>query len=226
MIKARVAFLKGRLFSSQSGLFENFLDYSDWRDKSRPSKKSHFCFVRVNRLMITLIGAGFLSRLFPPEANMGRWGDFYIFFFKNTHFWAYFRLNFCLKRVFNDYKKCADMPPRPVPRPRAPTSPLLRHCLNLFKFAQISPRFCPNLIKLRLHIQLLRHCCTVQYRIKTKSFTLHQYCCASALDIFWNSVILSFIRHSRLPTFSHDSRLYTLQLIYVLTQANVLRFNT
>jgi len=32
-------------FSSQSGLFENFLDCSDWLDKSRPSKKATF----VNR---------------------------------------------------------------------------------------------------------------------------------------------------------------------------------
>jgi len=39
MIKTKVAFLEGRLFSSQSGLFENFLHLSDWLDKSRPSKK-------------------------------------------------------------------------------------------------------------------------------------------------------------------------------------------
>jgi len=38
MIKTKVAFLEGRLFSSQSGLFENFSDCSDWLDKSRPSK--------------------------------------------------------------------------------------------------------------------------------------------------------------------------------------------
>jgi len=30
MIKAKVAFLEGQLFSSQSGLFENFSDCSDW----------------------------------------------------------------------------------------------------------------------------------------------------------------------------------------------------
>jgi len=42
MIKTKVAFLEGRLFSSQSGLFENFSDYSDWLDKSRPSKKATF----------------------------------------------------------------------------------------------------------------------------------------------------------------------------------------
>jgi len=39
MIKIKVAFLEGRLFSSQSWLFENFSDCSDWLDKSRPSKK-------------------------------------------------------------------------------------------------------------------------------------------------------------------------------------------
>jgi len=45
MIKTKVAFLKGRLFSSQSGLFENFSDYSDWLDKSRPSKKVIFVLI-------------------------------------------------------------------------------------------------------------------------------------------------------------------------------------
>jgi len=44
MIKAKVAFLKGRLLSSQSGLFENFLD-SDWLDKSRPYKKTTFVLI-------------------------------------------------------------------------------------------------------------------------------------------------------------------------------------
>jgi len=42
MIKPKVAFLENRLFSSQSGLFENFFDCSDWLDKSRPSKKVNF----------------------------------------------------------------------------------------------------------------------------------------------------------------------------------------
>jgi len=39
MIKTKVAFFKGRLFFSQSGLFENFSDCSDWMDKSRSPKK-------------------------------------------------------------------------------------------------------------------------------------------------------------------------------------------
>jgi len=41
MIKTKVAddFLEGRLLSSQSELFENFSNFSDWLDKSRPSKK-------------------------------------------------------------------------------------------------------------------------------------------------------------------------------------------
>jgi len=45
MIKTKVAFLEGRLFSSQSGLFENFLDCSDWLDKSRLSKKATFVLI-------------------------------------------------------------------------------------------------------------------------------------------------------------------------------------
>jgi len=43
--------LEGRLFSSQSGLFENFSDCSDWLDKSWPFKKA--TFDHVNRLLIT-----------------------------------------------------------------------------------------------------------------------------------------------------------------------------
>jgi len=39
MIKTKVDFLEGRLFSNQSGLFENFSDCSDWLDKSRSFKK-------------------------------------------------------------------------------------------------------------------------------------------------------------------------------------------
>jgi len=42
MIKTKVAFLESRLFSSQSGLFENFYDCSDWLEKSRLSKKATF----------------------------------------------------------------------------------------------------------------------------------------------------------------------------------------
>jgi len=45
MIKTKVAFLEGRLFSSQSELFENFLNCSDWLDKSRPSKKAAFALI-------------------------------------------------------------------------------------------------------------------------------------------------------------------------------------
>jgi len=45
MIKSKVPFFEGRLFSSQSGLLENFSDYSDWLDKSRPSKKATFVLI-------------------------------------------------------------------------------------------------------------------------------------------------------------------------------------
>jgi len=40
MIKAKVAFLEGRIFFSQSGLFENFTDCSDWLDKAGHPKKT------------------------------------------------------------------------------------------------------------------------------------------------------------------------------------------
>jgi len=45
MIKTKVAFLKGRLFSSLSNLFENFSDCSDWLGKCRPSKKATFVLI-------------------------------------------------------------------------------------------------------------------------------------------------------------------------------------
>jgi len=45
MIKAKVAFLDDRLFSSQSGLFENFSDCSDWLDKSRLFQKTTFVLI-------------------------------------------------------------------------------------------------------------------------------------------------------------------------------------
>jgi len=47
MIKTKHAFSEGRIFFIQSELFEYFLNYSDWLVKSRPSKKSHFCFDHV-----------------------------------------------------------------------------------------------------------------------------------------------------------------------------------
>jgi len=45
MIKSKVAFLEGQLFSSQSDLFENFSDCFDWLDKTRPSKKATFVLI-------------------------------------------------------------------------------------------------------------------------------------------------------------------------------------
>jgi len=41
----KAGFFGGRLFFSQSGLFENFSDCSDWLDKSRPSKKATFVLI-------------------------------------------------------------------------------------------------------------------------------------------------------------------------------------
>jgi len=39
MIKTKVAFLEGRIFSNQSEFFKYFLNCSDWLDKSRPPQK-------------------------------------------------------------------------------------------------------------------------------------------------------------------------------------------
>jgi len=38
-------FLEGRLFSSQSELYEYFLNCSDWLGKSQPSKKATFVLI-------------------------------------------------------------------------------------------------------------------------------------------------------------------------------------
>jgi len=45
MIKTKAAFLESRLLTSQSELFENFPNGSDWLDKSRPSKKATFVLI-------------------------------------------------------------------------------------------------------------------------------------------------------------------------------------
>jgi len=45
MIKTKVAFLEGRIFSSHSELFEYFLNCFDWLGKSRPSKKATFVLI-------------------------------------------------------------------------------------------------------------------------------------------------------------------------------------
>jgi len=45
MIKTKVAFLEGRLLSSQSELVEEFSKSSDWLEKSRPSKNATFVLI-------------------------------------------------------------------------------------------------------------------------------------------------------------------------------------
>jgi len=42
MIKTKVAFLEGRLLSSQSEQSKKFFKIPDWLEKSRPSKKATF----------------------------------------------------------------------------------------------------------------------------------------------------------------------------------------
>jgi len=47
MIKTKMAFWRAGFFSSQSELFENFSDCSDWLDKIRPSKKATFVLIML-----------------------------------------------------------------------------------------------------------------------------------------------------------------------------------
>jgi len=49
MIKTKVAFLEGRLLSSQSEQSDKFSKSPDWLEKNRPSKKP-LLFDHVNRL--------------------------------------------------------------------------------------------------------------------------------------------------------------------------------
>jgi len=42
MIKTKVAFLKGRLWTSQSEQFKNYSKSSYWLEKNRPSKNATF----------------------------------------------------------------------------------------------------------------------------------------------------------------------------------------
>jgi len=45
MIKTKVAFLEGRLLSSQSEQFKKYLNSSDWLEKIRLSKKATFVLI-------------------------------------------------------------------------------------------------------------------------------------------------------------------------------------
>jgi len=56
-------------------------------------------------------------------ADSRRWGNFYIFILKNTHFWASFGLNFCLKRIFKWLQKMCWCTPKAEPRGACPHSP-------------------------------------------------------------------------------------------------------
>jgi len=66
MIKTKVAFLKGRLLSSQSEQFKNYSKSSDWLEKSQ---KSHFCFDHVNRLNINKLHSFVRTILLEHEAH-------------------------------------------------------------------------------------------------------------------------------------------------------------
>jgi len=45
MIKTKVAFLEGRLLSSQSEQYKKYSKSSVWLEKSRPSKKTAFVLI-------------------------------------------------------------------------------------------------------------------------------------------------------------------------------------
>jgi len=51
MIKTKVAFLEGRLLTSQSDQFKKDSKSYDWQKKKLALQKSRFCFDHVNRLI-------------------------------------------------------------------------------------------------------------------------------------------------------------------------------
>jgi len=55
IIKTKVAFLEGRLLSSQSELSEKFSKSPDWLEKKTALQKSHFCFDHINRIYSYII---------------------------------------------------------------------------------------------------------------------------------------------------------------------------
>jgi len=62
MIKIKVTFwVAGFYPANQSN--QKFSKCPDWLEKSRPSKKSHFCFGHVNRLIQYLTFRGFFRML-------------------------------------------------------------------------------------------------------------------------------------------------------------------
>jgi len=65
----RNGFLEGWLLSSQSEQSEKFSKSLDWLEKSRPSKKSHFCFNRVNRLLACLHDNRLLACLYDQNKS-------------------------------------------------------------------------------------------------------------------------------------------------------------
>jgi len=66
MNKTKMAILESRLFFSQSKLFENFSNCSDWLDKSRPSKKATFVLIsQLRAFYISLLSGKDSSKKAP-----------------------------------------------------------------------------------------------------------------------------------------------------------------
>jgi len=56
MVKTKVAFLEGRLLSSQLEQLKKYSKSFDWLEKKQALQKQHFCFDYVNRLIMQLWG--------------------------------------------------------------------------------------------------------------------------------------------------------------------------
>jgi len=67
--QSKSGFFRGPDFFSQSELFENLLDCSDWLDKSRPFTKP-LLFWSCKQVNNNFNRAGFLSRYFSSQSKI------------------------------------------------------------------------------------------------------------------------------------------------------------
>jgi len=95
MIKTKVAFLEGRLLSSQSEQSKKFLKSPDWLKKAGPPK-SHFCFDHVNRLIVLLKLDFYHCNVFPGFNDFNPMPDTAEYRIKSLHYSIYISSSFVL----------------------------------------------------------------------------------------------------------------------------------
>jgi len=80
MIKIKVAFLEGRLLSSQSEQSKKFSKSPDWLEKKLALRKSCFYFDHVNRLFVSCKSWGLRFRysfIWQGTSTSWQWSDLF-----------------------------------------------------------------------------------------------------------------------------------------------------